>query len=347
MGLYSYVLGGNHVLAYDVLSDGSLIALGDPAPLSFPTNNVMCASGDTIFAISVDEKASPAVYLDIFQADRVSGRLLPRVQRQPLGVTRSDGQTMAVVAPNTEVFYIYYGGEDDTGSSRFPAIHAYMYAPRFKTVSRIGQLLLDELPSLEQLQSDGSGQLIYASLGSREYGLASFAVDVNGMLRNVDKTRPGKIDYALGVDPSRNFVYSASVINPKMTGYRVDKGKFSLLEGVAEHLAGQVPAITITADGKYLFVCTTVSPFTNIGQNTVVSHAIDPETGVLTPLNEQQDAYMSLSMATTPDGKYLYAASFDDKDIYRYELNEGRLSRGTLAARANVEIQNFVLVSEP
>jgi len=121
---------------------------------------------------------------------------------------------------------------------------------------------------------------------------------------------------------------------------------FTELKGVAEHLISPISSMTIDGSGKYLFVSTTSSPLTHTGGNTIVSHSIHPTTGLLTPINEQQDGYQTFRLSVTPDGKYLHAASFGRDAIYRYEINQGRLSKGVIVANTGIDILDFLLVNE-
>jgi 6-phosphogluconolactonase (cycloisomerase 2 family) len=190
--------------------------------------------------------------------------------------------------------------------------------------------------------------MLFASMDPGEYGLASFTVDADGVPTMRDKalTTEHSSEHALGVDPTQNFVYIGSLIHPEVQGYKVSQGMFTELKGVAEHLINPISSMTIDASGKYLFVSTTKSPLTHIRGNTIVSHSINPTTGFLTPINEQQDGYLTLRVTVTPDGKYLHAASFGTDAIYRYEINQGRLSKGVVVANAGMDILDFVLVNE-
>ncbi|WP_174991113.1 MULTISPECIES: beta-propeller fold lactonase family protein [Pandoraea] len=258
---------------------------------------------------------------------------------------------MAATAPTDEVIYFYSCGEpytdNDTPST---TLYAFIYSRARHVVFPIGQLPLPGGGEATTLQFDGTGKMLYASVSNGDYSPASFAIDAKGMPTLTDKVpMVNPLQFGLAVDPTQKYVYtgSAEFFNPEVRGYSVSQGVFSPLKGVADHTKSMVSVMTMSLDGKYLFLSTTASPFTGIGKNTVVSYAVNPLTGVLTPINEQADGREVLAIAVTPDGKYLYAASAREDTIYRYGIDQGALSTGTLVANAGMEIDGFVLVSEP
>lgn len=346
MGLFAYALGDERILAYDVLGDGSLKSLGESVSLTGSSNWAMCASGDTVFALS-ERQDEFMTYLDVFQADRASGQLFPRIRGLALGGLYTSQAPMVAIKANAEAIHLLFGAGNPEGTSS-SVIHSYTYAPRFKTVRAVGVCVLPGAGSPKQMQVDGTGRMLFASMDPGEYGLASFTVDADGVLTMRDKAliTEHSTEYALGVDPTQNFVYVGSLVHPEVQGYKVSQGIFTELKGVAEHLISPISSMTIDASGKYLFVSTTGSSLPHVSGNTIVSHSINPTTGLLTPINEQHDGNLTFRVTVTPDGKYLHAASFGTGAIYRYEINQGRLSKGVAVANAGIDILDFVLVNE-
>jgi len=222
MGLFAYALGNGRISAYDVLGDGSLTSLGEPVSLTGHANWAMCASGDTVFALS-EGGSEYVTYLDVFQVDRASGRLFPRIQGHVLGRLYTSEAPMVAIKANAEAIHILFGAGNPEGTSS-SVIHCYTYAPRFRTVRPVGQCVLPGAGGPEQMQFDGTGRILYASMDPGEYGLASFTIDADGVPVMKDRalTTEHSTEYALGVDPTQNFVYVGSLIHPEVQGYRVD-----------------------------------------------------------------------------------------------------------------------------
>jgi 6-phosphogluconolactonase (cycloisomerase 2 family) len=348
MGSFAYVLTAGNILAYDVLDDGSLSPIGEIVTLSSGVNNVMCACGDTVFALSDPGDSNHDTYIDIFQADRASGQLIPRVQGYSLGDLGNANQCMAAIAPAREYNYLYISGDAGDENS---VLFAFLYNKVTHLIGQLDQLpLISDMDPPQALQFDGSGTILYASMLQGGYSPVSFTIDPFGRSTLKDKVSVASApqQYCLAVDPTQNFVYtgSMSLTNPEILGFRVVQGGFLPLKNVADHTRSPVSAMTMSSDGKYVFVSTTASPFTGAGANTIVSYEVNPLIGALTPINEQQDGLEVLSLAVTQDGKYLYAASFDYSAVYRYGIDKGKLSSGTVVATIGMSIDDFVLVNE-
>jgi 6-phosphogluconolactonase (cycloisomerase 2 family) len=204
---------------------------------------------------------------------------------------------------------------------------------RGDTIAQVGRVSIPGQPDeIAVMQADSVRQLLYVGVIAGDSALASFSINAVGAPTFKDRipsANPGEL--SLAVHPAGQYVYAA--LDEEALGFKVERGMFSLINGFSELLPGDISAMAIDMSGSYLFVSTSENPITGQGVNEVVSHAIDPATGLVTVLNTQPADIEVSSLATTHSGSYLYAVSGLDGKIYRYGVDGGgRLSRGAVAA---------------
>nr|MDZ8046688.1 beta-propeller fold lactonase family protein [Nostoc sp. DedQUE02] len=146
-------------------------------------------------------------------------------------------------------------------------------------------------------------------------GLASAA--------SVTVSPDGKYLYAAGYDDSAIAVFERDTTTGQLSFVEVQKDYTNGVDGLAS-----AASVTVSPDGKYLYAA-------GYNDSEVAVFKRDTTTGQLSFVEVQKDGISSVdglggvySITVSPDGKYLYAAGYQDSAVAVFERNQqtGRLS---------------------
>ncbi|MFN6483359.1 beta-propeller fold lactonase family protein [Nostoc sp. DedQUE02] len=133
----------------------------------------------------------------------------------------------------------------------------------------------------------------------------------------------GKYLYVAGYDDSAIAVFERDTTTGQLSFVEVQKDDTNGVDGLAS-----AASVTVSPDGKYLYAA-------GYNDSEVAVFKRDTTTGQLSFVEVQKDGISSVdglggvySITVSPDGKYLYAAGYQDSAVAVFERNQqtGRLS---------------------
>nr|WP_322678445.1 beta-propeller fold lactonase family protein [Nostoc sp. DedQUE03]MDZ7973741.1 beta-propeller fold lactonase family protein [Nostoc sp. DedQUE03] len=133
----------------------------------------------------------------------------------------------------------------------------------------------------------------------------------------------GKYLYVAGYDDSAIAVFERDTTTGQLSFVEVQKDNTNGVDGLAS-----AASVTVSPDGKYLYAA-------GYNDSEVAVFKRDTTTGQLSFVEVQKDGISSVdglggvySITVSPDGKYLYAAGYQDSAVAVFERNQqtGRLS---------------------
>lgn len=176
---------------------------------------------------------------------------------------------------------------------------------------------------------DPAGQFAYLAIQGADV-VARFAIDqTTGALSSKVTATTGTAPTYVAIDPAGKFAYVANAASNDVSAYVISAATGALAQidcgGGAgcngkNFAAGTYPnSIAIDPPSKFLYVA-------NANANTVSAYTINGATGVLTavsgsPYSVGPDAYGSLSVATDPAGKFLYATSELSNNVAAFAID--------------------------
>nr|WP_246427956.1 lactonase family protein [Paenibacillus phyllosphaerae] len=160
-----------------------------------------------------------------------------------------------------------------------------------------------------------------------------YAIDrENGKLNlhGTTNTHPGAGPRHLAFHPNGNYAFVINEVDSSITSYawNQQEGTLTSIETVptlpAGGFAGEntTAEIAVSNDGRFLYG-------SNRGHDSIVVHAIDPESGRLTLVqHESTQGGHPRHFAMTPNGQYLLCANRDGNNIvtFRVDQESGRIS---------------------
>ncbi|MFN6490671.1 beta-propeller fold lactonase family protein [Nostoc sp. DedQUE03] len=148
-------------------------------------------------------------------------------------------------------------------------------------------------------------------------------VDGLGSAYSITVSPDGKYLYAAGYDDSAIAVFERDTTTGQLSFVEVQKDNTNGVDGLAS-----AASVTVSPDGKYLYAA-------GYNDSEVAVFKRDTTTGQLSFVEVQKDGISSVdglggvySITVSPDGKYLYAAGYQDSAVAVFERNQqtGRLS---------------------
>ena len=176
---------------------------------------------------------------------------------------------------------------------------------------------------------DLAGKFAYLAIQG-DNAVARFAIDqTTGALSSKVTATTGTAPTYVAIDPAGKFAYVANTTSNDVSAYVISAADGTLAQidcgGGAgcngkNFAAGAYPnSIAIDPAGKLLYVA-------NANANTVSAYTINGTSGALTtvsgsPYSVGPSAYGSLSVATDPAGKFLYATSNQTHSVTGFVIN--------------------------
>jgi 6-phosphogluconolactonase (cycloisomerase 2 family) len=300
------------------------------------TSVTVSPDGKFLYASGYDDSA-----VAVFARNAQTGKLsFVEVQKDGIdGVDGLAGTEFVVVSPDGK--FLYTAGYDDSAVAVF-ARNAQTGKLSFVEVQKDGVDGVDGLGGAESVIVSPDGKFVYAA-GLSDSAVAVFGRnDQTGKLSFVEVQQNG-IDgvdglagiYSITGSPDGKFVYTAGLSDSAVAVFERNEqtGKLSFVEvqkdGIdgVDGLAG-AESVTVSPDGKFLYAAgyfeAAVSVF---GRNA--------ETGKLSFVEFKKDGIDGVdglasveSLIVSPDGKFLYAAGYNDSAVAVFARNAetGKLS---------------------
>ncbi|MEH2090867.1 beta-propeller fold lactonase family protein [Nostoc sp.] len=310
------------------------------------TNGVDGLAGAKSLTVSPDGKFLYATGYDdsavaVFERDTTTGAL-SFVEVQIDGTNGVDGLAGAeslTVSPDGK--FLYASGYSDSAIAVFER-DITTGALSFVEVQIDGTNGVDGLAGAKSLIVSPDGKFLYAT-GYDDSAVAVFDRDTTtGALSfvevQIDNTNgvdglagaefltvspDGKFLYAAGYDDSAVAVFERDTTTGALSFVEVQKDDTNGVDG----LAG-AKSLTVSPDGKFLYAA-------GYDDSAVAVFERDTTTGKLSFVEVQKDGISSVdglggvsSITVSPDGKYLYAAGYDDSAVAVFERDTttGKLS---------------------
>ncbi|WP_392530626.1 beta-propeller fold lactonase family protein [Nostoc sp. C117] len=288
-----------------------------------PDGKFLYAAGSTDSAVAV------------FQRDTTTGQLtFVEVQKDNTnGVDGLGGANSVTVSPDGK--FLYASGYDDSAVGVFQR-DTTTGQLTFVEVEKNGTNGVDGLGGTASVTVSPDGKFLYAS-GSTDSAVAVFQRDTTtGQLTFVEVQKDntngvdglgganslivspdGKFLYAAGYDDSALAVFQRDTTTGQLSFVEVQKDNTNGVDGLAN-----AASVTISPDGKFLYAAGSNDSEVSVFQR-------DTTTGKLSFVEVQKDGISSVdglagvySVTVSPDGKYLYAAGYDDSAVAVFERNQ-------------------------
>jgi 6-phosphogluconolactonase (cycloisomerase 2 family) len=300
------------------------------------TSVTVSPDGKFLYASGYDDSA-----VAVFARNAQTGKLsFVEVQKDGIdGVDGLAGVTSVTVSPDGK--FLYTAGYDDSAVAVF-ARNAQTGKLSFVEVQKDGVEGVDGLGGAESVIVSPDGKFVYAA-GLSDSAVAVFGRnDQTGNLSFVEFQQNG-IDgvdglagiYSITGSPDGKFVYTAGLSDSAVAVFeRNDQtGKLSFVEvqkdGIdgVDGLAG-AESVTVSPDGKFVYA-------SGYFEAAVAVFERNAETGKLSFVEFKKDGIDGVdglasveSLIVSPDGKFLYAAGYNDSAVAVFARNAetGKLS---------------------
>ncbi|MEH2377112.1 beta-propeller fold lactonase family protein [Nostoc sp.] len=255
------------------------------------------------------------------------------------GVNGLAGADSVTVSPDGK--FLYASGYFDSAVAVF-ARNADTGKLSFVEFQQDGINGVDGLANASSVTVSPDGKFLYAS-GYFDSAVAVFArnadtgklsfmevqkdgtngVDGLGGVESVTVSPDGKFLYAAGTTDSAVGVFARNVETGKLSFVEFQKDGTNGIDGL-----GGAESVTVSPDGKFLYAAGTTDSAVGVFARNV-------ETGKLSFVEVQKDGTNGIdglgganSLTVSPDGKFLYAAGYDDSAVAVFTRNAetGKLS---------------------
>ncbi|WP_427161064.1 beta-propeller fold lactonase family protein [Aliinostoc sp. HNIBRCY26] len=309
--------------------------------LSFPSLVTISADGKFLYVAATDNSFTTELNesaIAIFERDQTTGKLRFVAAQQDI-----DGLTDAyAIAISPDDHYLYVAGRNES---------AIAY---FQRDTNTGELIFiatqqdDLLSGLTDIAISADGRFLYAiasAEGTEQDGIAIFERDpITGGLTPFDflPHDPNQVDglagaYSLILSADNRFLYVSGIVD-ETTGVLgvferdLDNGELSFVEAQTGYTDSiDVPfipySLALSPDHQYLY---------GLGTSGVIGvFARDTTTGTLSLVELQEDAAAETdgiggvkAISISPDGKFLYAAIFQDDGVavFQRDITTGKLT---------------------
>ncbi|MEH2024341.1 beta-propeller fold lactonase family protein [Nostoc sp.] len=277
----------------------------------------------------------------VFKRDTTTGKLsFVEVQKDDTNGVDGLGSSYSVtVSPDGK--FLYASGYDDSAVAVFKR-NQQTGKLSFVEVQKDDTNGVDGLGGAESITVSPDGKFLYAS-GYDDSAVAVFERDITtgqlsfvevqkddtngvdglGGANSVIVSPDGKFLYAAGYDDSAVAVFERDTTTGQLSFVEVQKDGTNGVDGLAS-----AASVTVSPDGKYLYAA-------GYNDSAVAVFERDTTTGQLSFVEVQKDGISSVdgldgvySVTVSPDGKYLYAAGYQDSAVAVFERNQqtGKLS---------------------
>ena len=225
---------------------------------------------------------------------------------------------------------------------------------------------IDGLDGAISVTASPDGKFVYAA-SFRDDAIATFARDeVTGKLTFVEAIFDGEEDgsgttidgldgaRSVAISPDENFLYAVSFEDSAIATFARDKdtGKLTFVEAVADGEKdssdndvdglGGARSATVSPDGNFIYVASTAD-------DAIATFERDKDTGKLTFVEAIFDDAVSgasqkapgldgaIAVTLSPDGNFVYTASFEDNAIATFQRDPGTGKLAFLEADINTE----------
>ncbi len=292
--------------------------------------------GKFLYASGYDDSA-----IAVFARNAQTGKL-SFVEFQKDGIDSVDGLAgteSVTVSPDGK--FLYAIGYDDSAVAVF-ARDAQTGKLSFVEFKQDAIDSVDGIGGVRSLTVSPDGKFLYAS-GYDDSAVAVFARDAEtGKLSFVEFKQDG-IDgvdglggvYSITVSPDGKFLYAAGYNESAVAvfGRDAQTGKLSFVEFKQDGIDGVngldgAESVTVSPDGKFLYA-------TGYNESAIAVFGRDAQTGKLSFVEFKQDGIDGVdglanveSVTVSPDGKFLYAAGFNDSAVavFGRDAETGKLS---------------------
>ncbi|MEH2285632.1 MAG: beta-propeller fold lactonase family protein [Nostoc sp.] len=277
----------------------------------------------------------------VFKRNTTTGKLsFVEVQKDDTNGVDGLGSSYSVtVSPDGK--FLYASGYDDSAVAVFKR-NQQTGKLSFVEVQKDDTNGVDGLGGAESITVSPDGKFLYAS-GYDDSAVAVFERDTTtGQLSFVEVQKNGTngVDGLGGansviVSPDGKFLYAAGYDDSAVAVFERDTttGQLSFVEAQKDGINGvdglaSAASVTVSPDGKYLYAA-------GYNDSAVAVFERDTTTGQLSFVEVQKDGISSVdgldgvySVTVSPDGKYLYAAGYQDSAVAVFERNQqtGQLS---------------------
>ncbi|MBD2529330.1 beta-propeller fold lactonase family protein [Nostoc flagelliforme FACHB-838] len=297
---------------------------------------IVSPDGKFLYAAGYDDSA-----IAVFARDAQTGKLsFVEVQKDDTdGVDGLVGAESVTVSPDGK--FLYAVGYDDSAIAVF-ARDAQTGKLSFVEVQKDDVNGVDGVGGARAVTVSPDGKFLYAA-GYNDSAVAVFARDAETGKLNFVEFKQDDTDgvdglagvYSVTVSPDSKFLYATGLDDSAVAVFARDAqtGKLSFVEFQKDGIAGVdglsgAESVTISPDGKFLYAA-------GYDDSAVAVFARDAQTGKLSFVEVQKDGIDGVDglanveyVTVSPDGKFLYAAGFNDLAVAVFTRNAqtGKLS---------------------
>ncbi|SUA88586.1 beta-propeller fold lactonase family protein [Pandoraea pulmonicola] len=367
MKKFAYFLGYGVVYPYSVQPDGSLSSLGRPVP-STDAVDIACANasafqrgGNYIFLANQSNNVTVSMgAISIYHVND-DGSLTPNIQHYTNGVQSEPSYIVGFyTGSNTYDIYIDNYIQADEQNPLTEQIPGFRFSPPDtvrpwnKKVNGLPDSVVGDVADLELVSTPGAdpsyqAQILFAlyrNTPANKTQIVALETSAFGLsyLGSGEVVGTGQ-GYALAANLKFAYViFGTTPTNAptplQVAGFKLDGSgrQFTPLGNVAQ-LNGSGTACAISPNGKYLFIGVTGDMLDDQGANVVASYKIGSD-GFLSKSDQKPCGSIGLkisALTVDPSGKYLYAMSEYEGNVYVYEVND---DDGSLTPKPSITVDN-------
>jgi len=176
---------------------------------------------------------------------------------------------------------------------------------------------------------DPKGKFIYVTSAPESAGITAYAINASGQL-NLIPGSPFQNHYqpqgfGVAVDPTASFFYAANDNQRRVRTFEVyaysyneRTGKPRLVQKVeTPGFFGSPQGVAVDPRGKFLYLA-------NYDDNDISAYAINPSSGMLTPVAGSPFGAGNLpfDVAVDPSGRFVYVTNVGSDDVSAYTINK-------------------------